>query len=89
MGLILNGIKKRVGTIEAQVLPTEVWLLAETEAGTTTEVTVEEWFNRRHELRFRKFTRGFDPTYHDIDLLISAMFEECGMMEEAERWAAK
>ena len=85
----MNGIKKRVGAIEAAILPREVWMLAETEAGTTTEVTVEEWYNRRHALRFLKFTRGFDPTYHDIDLLIAAMCEECGMMEEAEKWAAR
>ena len=86
MGL---NLKKRVDKLAARALPTEVWVMAQAEDGTEREVTIDEWYDRRHELRFMRFTRGYDPTFHDINLLIASMYEECGMPEEAKRWEEK
>ena len=78
--------KKRLAVLEAARLPGESWVLAEAEDGTREELLVEDWFARRHELKFLKFTRGFDPTYHDIDLLNAAIDEEVQneLYEEAD-----
>lgn len=78
--------KKRLAILEAARLPGESWVLAEAEDGTKVELLVQEWYERRGELKFLKFTRGFDPTYHDIDLLNAAIDEEVQneLYEEAD-----
>lgn len=64
-------IKSRVSALEAKIKPVEQsYVLAEHEDGSQEEVTVHEYYERRHELHFIRFTHGTDPKFRDVKLMI-------------------
>ena len=76
MGRITNRIK----ALEEIALPTEIYLLADNGE----ELSVKEWYGRRHELQMVRITQGDD--LRDLALLFAYCCEEAGMLEEAEAW---
>lgn len=73
-------IKKRLEVMEEKLKASgPTYVLVELSDGTEQEMEIHEFHERWHEVRrFIKFTRGFDPKYRDIDVLMS-VWEECAM----------
>lgn len=75
-------LKERIKALEARRKGDAVYVMAQTPEGLQTEITIEEWYQNRHTLKFLKFTRGFDPTYGDVALLLKAIDEEANEFVE-------
>lgn len=85
----IESIKRRVDELRAKAIGEPSYSLVELPDGTEREVLTQEWFDKRHEMgwKWKRFTKGHDPTFHNLDLVISTLFEECDMPEQAEAWA--
>lgn len=67
--------KKRLKMLEARFTPDAVYVLVQDAEGEEREVTIEEWYQSWQTMKFLKFTKGFDPEYHDVKLLLRAIDE--------------
>ena len=85
----IETIKRRVDALHDANVGSTSYSIVELPDGTELEVTTQEWYDRRHEKSWtwKRFSCGHDPALHALDMVLSILFEECGMPEEAERWA--
>lgn len=74
--------KKRLKALEARFTPDAVYVLVQDAEGEEKEVTIQEWYDSKCELKFVRFTRGFDPTFSDVKLLLRAFDEAANEHEE-------
>lgn len=77
----MKEIRKRLEALERIRLPGESYVLCRMPDGSEREMPVKEWA-LMPDAMFRRFTKGFDPRYKDVSLLIKFFDEEARAMRK-------
>ena len=75
--LYLRDMEKRLQRLEEQLIGDPVIILVGDSKGNNFEMTVPEYIKRwkKEGLGFIRILRGYDPTFRDIDAILSVFFE--------------
>ena len=72
--LTLYSLDKRLQQLEEALVGDPVVILARDPEGQEVEITIKDFAARREleGLTFVRILRGFDPTYHDVDVILDS-----------------